>query len=101
MKKALSFLLLLSCSWLMAQNLVPNYDFEDTLQCPNAFGQIAIADGWFSPTDGTPDYFNSCVAGNSTLGNPDNYYGSQAPYSGNGYAGFFAFGPGNLREYVS
>lgn len=86
---------------LAAQNLVPNNSLEDNGSCPTGFGQIGNANGWFSPTDGNPDYFNTCVLGSGTVGIPANLFGDQYAAEGSAYAGFYAYGANNLREYVS
>jgi hypothetical protein len=39
-----------------AQNLVPNYSFEDTLSCD--IPQIYNSPPWFNPTGQSPDYYN-------------------------------------------
>ncbi|MES1224806.1 MAG: gliding motility-associated C-terminal domain-containing protein [Bacteroidota bacterium] len=65
---------------------------------------IYVAVPWVQPTAGTSDYFNSC-AGGTQFSIPKNSFGYQFSHSGNGYAGFFAWGktlfsPPNAREYV-
>ncbi len=81
-------------------NLVPNPSFEDhSLGCPNGLGLISAVDNWFSPTDGTPDAFNFC-ANPSSVGVPDNFFGSQLPQEGNGYAGIYCYGEDDHREYL-
>jgi gliding motility-associated-like protein len=65
-------------------NLVPNSGFEDTISCPNNYGQITRATFWQNSTAGSPDYFNSCNAG--FWGVPSNYLGNQNARTGNGYA---------------
>jgi hypothetical protein len=71
---------------LFSQNLVINPDFETKTGCPNASGQFILAEEWFSPNIGTPDYFNDC---SSTLeyGTEYNTKGGQIPHSGHGYMG--------------
>lgn len=64
------------------QNLVPNWSFEDTLQCPFSGGQISFTKYWTSPTIGTPDYANSCSQW---------VYPSQTPRTGVAYVGMFIF----------
>ena len=82
---------------------MPNPSFELNDTCPNNTGQIFHAVPWFSPTQGTPDYLNSC---SSFLGVPENLWGYQNAHSGNAYAGLFAsmndtsMGIYNYREYV-
>lgn len=82
-----------------SQNLVPNPSFEDTLGCPQGFGQINKANGWSSYA-ASPDYFNSC-------GNFDfDVFGYQMPSSGSAYAGFANYVSNalypdpNYREYL-
>ena len=41
-------------------NLVPNPSFEEYSLCPDKESQIERVDGWFSPSNGTPDYYNYC-----------------------------------------
>jgi OmpA-OmpF porin, OOP family len=87
--KSLFFILFLFPVSLLSQNLVINSDFETKSGCPNASGQFVLADEWFSPNIGTPDYFNDC---SSTLeyGTEFNCKGGQIPHSGHGYMGFLS-----------
>ncbi|MBK5286545.1 MAG: hypothetical protein JJE25_14195 [Bacteroidia bacterium] len=61
------FLLVIACiakpSFVLAQNLVTNPSFEDTVACPFGASQLNFATGWSSYW-GTPDYFNLCGTGN-------------------------------------
>ena len=66
----------------IAQNLVLNPSFEDTVGC--CCYQSA---GWGSFRD-SPDYFNVC---NSILSVPNNFGGFQNAGSGNAYYGFFSY----------
>lgn len=61
---------------LQAQNLVPNFSFEQYDTCPNMQDQIQFATGWskYSSLITTPDYYNAC----DTL-----FY--SVPYNGQGY----------------
>jgi len=74
---------------LFSQNLVINPDFETKNGCPNASGQFILAEEWFSPNIGTPDYFNDC---SSTMeyGTEYNTKGGQIPHSGHGYMGILS-----------
>jgi len=90
-----------------AQNLVPNYSFEQYSQCPDNENQISYSIGWKSYY-ATPDYFNICATG-AIASIPYNWVGSyQPPLSGSSaYAGFFAYwsgvfsgGGSNLREHI-
>lgn len=84
-----------------AQNLVNNGDFEKFKNCPSGKGEIyypgtlLIHDqtllDWYSPTSGTPDYFNTCNSTNFEISIPDNYLGKELPHSGNGFAGIVLY----------
>ena len=83
------------------QNLVPNGSFEDTLGCPDNYDQLYKTNYWYTPTQGTPDYFNSCDFTNST-GVPFNILGNQSARTGNAYVGLVSgFDSISLpREYI-
>ncbi|HTX87532.1 MAG TPA: hypothetical protein VMC08_00955 [Bacteroidales bacterium] len=72
---------------LEAQNLVPNPGFENYLACPTQQGQYRLAENWFSPGTGTPDYFNDCSPA-LEYGTEFNVRGGQIPYEGHAYMGF-------------
>ncbi len=91
-------------------NLVYNGDFELYDSCPTNGStpgdlQIEHCLGWTAPRKlGTSDYFNICSM-SAISGVPQNYFGYQQPYNGNGYCGFYAWainltGGSNYREYV-
>lgn len=87
--KALFFTFLLP-ALLGAQNLVPNWSFEEYSECPNNISQINRAIGWMSFRL-TPDYFNSCGEP-GLVGVPTNFMTSgQLALHGNGYSGFHQF----------
>jgi len=96
-----SFLLIINCR---AQNLVPNWSFEDTIQCPDNFGQLNRTQNWFNPTTGTPDYFNSCDTRAGYMNVPNTSFGYQLAHTGNAYSGCYYGGPNlvpsNGREYI-
>jgi OOP family OmpA-OmpF porin len=95
-----------------SQNLIPNSSFELYHQCPNDLNGNYKSDiiiNWYSPTKGTPDYFNSCSQFNVSV--PINVMGSMYAFEGNGYVGLILlekpdinkFGrkrPYNYREYI-
>jgi gliding motility-associated-like protein len=72
-------------------NLVPNGSFEEYWECPTANdlndGQLEKCKYWWKPTLGTSDYFNRCNT-NGLADVPDNLYGNQEPFHGDGYVGF-------------
>lgn len=83
-----------------AQNLVPNPSFEQNTNCPNNFGQIGYAQFWYSPTPFSADYYNSCAT-TIAADVPLNSFGSEAALTGDGYAGFWAYGNSSaFRSYV-
>jgi len=88
-----------SCQVLSAQNLVKNPSFEDFVQCPDAYG--TFNDDvlfWTMPTYGSTDYFNNC---SMTMGTTRNFTGKQDTFHGNAYAGLYAYGSKDYREYIS
>lgn len=84
-------------------NMVPNGDFENYVQCPPAFSFLPLAqpwEGWSS------ELYNSCASLGSGVSVPANWIGSQAAFSGNGYAGCYTYFPGgngtnSYREYLT
>lgn len=105
------FLCLVLCSKMYGQvNLVPNGSFEDFNDCPTANSAIDVSEtnfkyvkNWMRPTEGTPDYYNSCSK--NTVGTPQNEGGYQVPRTGNAYIGLFVYyyfqtAFDNFREYI-
>jgi len=84
-------------------NLVPNGSFEEYDTCPTASGQIYYASDWFSPTQGSPDYFNECTVLADFWGTPNNIRGSQQSF-GKAYA-YIGYNlnvqPTGYSEYIS
>jgi OmpA-OmpF porin, OOP family len=87
--KALIHILILFPMVTFGQNLIINPDFETHSGCPNTSGQYLLAEEWFSPNLGSPDYFNDC---SNTLeyGTEFNCKGGQIPHSGHGYMGILS-----------
>jgi hypothetical protein len=100
--KALNLIIVLSfiSALSVGQNLVPNHSFEEIVTCPTDFSQLLYAPPWTLPpnTTGTNDLYNACDTFH--VGVPTNYTGYQNAHTGVGYAGFFAWGGPNLREYL-
>ena len=90
MKKIILLIIFYSLlSTIKAQNLVPNWSFEDTTQCPNSGGQINFAAPWYNPNTASPDYFNQC----GTIGFQFlNVWGYQIARTGQAYAQTGVFG---------
>lgn len=81
--------LLIACRVCEGQNLVPNPSFELYDTCPDFYSQIDNAVGWEAYKI-SPDYFNLCSSMYVSV--PNNGWGYQNAYEGNGYAGFTSFG---------
>jgi OmpA-OmpF porin, OOP family len=75
-----------------AQNLVPNASFEEYSNCPKDYivsYRKELVPGWFMPTGGTADYFNSCAK--VQVGVPKNFMGNCPAKDGKAYAGIMVF----------
>jgi hypothetical protein len=72
-------------------NLVPNWSFENILDCnPHNGGDLIKAVPWFAAqTFCSTDLFNTCDTNFFHV--PNNFFGYQDPRSGNGYAGLIPF----------
>lgn len=82
-------LLALAHSLAHAQNLVPNYSFEEHSDCPDAFNLIELSTHWYkSDVNNLPphhvDYIHTC--GTSEFQAPNAYWGFQAPATGDAHA---------------
>ncbi len=92
------------------RNIVSNYSFEDTIQCPFNGGQVNFCKSWFNPVPSTsPDYFNVCsnsknltIPSSTSISVPNNRFGNQMPRTGNAYCGFgvYATSPVDYRENI-
>ena len=104
MKFPLTIIFLLITPLLFAQqNLVPNPGFEDYSNCPDGYGQISYAIGWYPCSlNSTPDYYNKCNTGNLSI--PQNFRGYQEcnNINCNGYSGEYIYIAGvyNKREFM-
>lgn len=88
------YILFFSVLWqiqAVAQNLVLNPSFEDTIQCPSSLPIDSSAEFWSRPVDhkGTSDHFHPCNT--SSNGAPNNLGGVQSPFSGQAYGGVIAY----------
>jgi|GEM_PF-2826606 len=75
---------------LPAQNLVPNPSFELNTGCPNNFSQFNLVSQWSNPSQGSPDYYNTCSPV-PEFNIPVNISGSAPTHTGNAYAGIIAW----------
>lgn len=85
------------------QNLVPNYSFELLNSCPINAGQLSKLQLWHSASLGSPECFNACydsTHSNAGVGTPQNFFGNESPYSGNGYVGIVVGKLADFREYI-
>jgi len=90
-----TYLLFMAFFHIGAQNLVPNYSFEDTIQCPTQGNQVNgyVAD-WTAGGLGGQSYFDSiCNVSGSAVGVPLNTWGYQYPHTGVAYTGIYTFFP--------
>jgi len=89
MRCLLLYSLLLIGGYCVAQNLVPNPSFEDTVSCPDGGGQVWKAEHWYV-AEQSPDYFNECCT-LSALSVPDNLYDTQYAATGFSYCGMMVY----------
>lgn len=85
----------------LGQNLLINPSFEVFEHCPDTYSSKStshLIEGWASPNDGTPDYFNVCSS--DSAGIPDNWTGYCEPKHGNAYMGFYLFKKAQYREFI-
>jgi hypothetical protein len=82
----------------IAQNLVPNPSFEDTVACSTNSGQFYNAAGWSSYRN-TPDYYNTCADSSTLASIPYNSWGYQYPRNGNAYAAIQCYFTFQYREF--
>ncbi len=111
MNKLCCFILLLNFKICIAQNIVPNGDFEQYSGCPTNFNQINSALFWFNPCvppygsspgqSGSSDYYNAC-APSGIMNVPNSAVGYQPSHSGSAYAGIYTFSINHpdFREYI-
>ncbi|MBK5285058.1 MAG: T9SS type A sorting domain-containing protein, partial [Bacteroidia bacterium] len=95
MKNSLLLFLFLFSEFCFAQNLVPNYSFEDTVTCPTNLDQVNKAVGW-SAFRASPDYFNICSS-SQFVRVPNTNFGYQYPRTGNGFIGLHCY---HVRENI-
>src|SRR5690554_5513739 len=79
-------------------NLVPNPSFEDTLYCPQFYGDRDVACEHWRSFKGTADYMHNCfpIVAND-------FAGGKVPHTGDAYAGFITYGittPDFGREHI-
>jgi OmpA-OmpF porin, OOP family len=102
LKNPVAVLLALVSAPAFNQNLVPNPGFEEFTKCPVDFtktGQVFSLPGWYSPSLGTPDYFNDCTDGESN--GSVNWAGIARDHFGHGYVGIISFMTSRpYREYL-
>lgn len=88
------------------KNLVPNHSFEKHIAGKNPYGSSRgrVAEDWYSPTDGTPDFF---IKWSYREGDHDNWPGFKLARTGDCFFGlmtryvFTESNSGNTREYVT
>ncbi|MCF8296440.1 MAG: T9SS type A sorting domain-containing protein [Saprospiraceae bacterium] len=105
--KIITIILIVLPIGIIAQNLVPNPSFEDTLWCPYNTGQINAANHWFAPGGGASELFHECNNyphppwSTGIVGVPKNAAGYQYAHTGSAYAGFMFYTQGEgTRENI-
>lgn len=96
---SLYIFIILTTNYSVAQNLVKNPSFEDTINCPTGPGQMSNCKNW-SSVNPSPDYFNACNSGEMSI--PDNLRGYNFASHGKAYLGlatFLGYRP-NGREII-
>ncbi len=84
-----------------SQNIVPNSSFESIDTCNLMSYGFNALQFWDSPTDGSPDVFNTCAFLPTNYSVPSNAFGFQHPNTGSGYAGSLFFTENaSIREYI-
>lgn len=101
MRSALLIPTLLVMHCVQAQNLVPNWSFEQIEECPVYLGEVEKATGWliFRGSESC-DLFHTCSSLAATSV-PLNDFGEQVPASGNAYAGLYTFSASEPFPYVA
>jgi len=108
------YLILFTHPFLYAQNLVPNYSFEQADSCPTflndrSFEYSLGCVGWGQATTAYAEYFNACdtaaisIGRNSPwVGVPYNFIGHQSAYEGVAYVGINMYSPSlpNYKVYL-
>ncbi len=100
------FSALLLCGSTIAQNLVPNWSFEEYNLCPDSWNEVERATGWHKSTNNNnpqyhTDYCNSCATGNFDV--PNNILGNQQAATGSAYMMQVTMAPtvgANYRENI-
>src|ERR1700758_2025386 len=100
----LIILILTTCVTLATgQNLVSNGSFEIYTTCPptansNSPDYVAYSTGWQSSLN-SPDYLNACSTP-TTVGIPDNIFGTQSAFDGNAYCGIHPYIKGTFYREI-
>ena len=100
MRKKIILFLLFAPGFFLAQNLVPNGDFEENIKIPDSFNQLQYLKGWKNVTldslasRSSADYYH-------TSGYYINCFGAIMPFSGKAQVGMSIYSSKNFREYIS
>lgn len=85
-----------------AQNIVPNWSFEEYTQCPGDYNQVERATGWQRSWNNNvvefhTEYLNACA--DYDFGVPTNVWGTQAASTGTAYMGQVSMAPSVTMDY--
>jgi hypothetical protein len=99
MKQIIIILNIFLLSHCFGQNLIGNFSFEDTVNCP--LGDVSESVGWINTSEWSPDFFHDCAQGEYNWV-PSNIAGHQIASTGKGYCGFATYYPQilNYRETI-
>lgn len=87
---------------LTAQNWVPNYSFDNYINCPSNYNQVGFCQFWQpSPVNNVPGYhtefLHACNGG--TFSVPSSTWGNQTAVSGQGYMALCTMAPSVAVDY--
>jgi len=99
LKLRFAAVILMCCQSLSAQNLIPNFSFEQNDGCPSGIylkrSKWLVKD-WENATSGTPDYFHRCATHEVSI--PYNWAGKSQPVHGDAYVGIYIWD--DYKEYL-
>ena len=90
MRRVLLYCSLLIANCSLCQNLVPNYSFEDTLQCIQGWNQVqGYVANWGGGSSGLSYFTSLCNESKDSV--PLNWWGYQYPHTGKAYTGIYTY----------
>lgn len=102
MKTVINIICILVLFESSAQNLVPNWSFEDTISAPCSSWSFPALNNWTLPSNGSSDYYHENCSP-YVNGVPSNENGYQFAKTGKAYVGILTYWESNsssYREYI-